>query len=518
MLEESEDYSLFSTRSNLGSSNRYLKNGEATKPSKHWNTLRKHVTQQSVRAVLLSLHATVKTKSVKENELQLISSVRNVLDTYTIVAYVNSGSGGGKGSVIYGDLVTILGKDHVFDLKDCRKDNMPEDHLFKFALDPMVRVLACGGDGTIGWIETAIDKVWEKVLGPDVTLGLTSYADHLPVAIIPLGTGNDLSRSFGWGGTYNKKMVRRSYMSEVATASLSHLDRWRCVIIPESTLDEETRAWVPQMLQEQMKGAEEKELISDLFESMRAANQPEDNEDDALSEEGEGGNAQAFDGIFCNYFSIGFDAKIAFNFHKEREKHPDRFTSPFKNKLIYAKKSMAKSPRLKGRVKLLVAGADDQLHEIAIPSNCRSIVLMNIQSYGGGNKLLSEGSKSDGLIEVFFMSSLAKMVGAAITPVKCEVAAKAKRVVLKTEKVVHCQVDGEPWRQTKAFFQISHHSANSFLKKNPKQSKYSCTKRKDVVKDHAIVQEDSFSQKSLEEIRDDDVPLTEHAAMKENIA
>lgn len=48
-------------------------------------------------------------------------------------------------------------------------------------------VQVAGGDGTVGW-----------VLGSMTELHVEGRTPIPPVGIIPLGTGNDLSRSFGW--------------------------------------------------------------------------------------------------------------------------------------------------------------------------------------------------------------------------------------------------------------------------------------------------------------------------------
>jgi diacylglycerol kinase (ATP) len=72
--------------------------------------------------------------------------------------------------------------------------------------------LICGGDGSVGWVLTAIDK-----------LGLTNKCQ---VGILPLGTGNDLARVLGWGSTCDDNSQLPHILNELESSGFKMLDRW----------------------------------------------------------------------------------------------------------------------------------------------------------------------------------------------------------------------------------------------------------------------------------------------------
>ena len=54
--------------------------------------------------------------------------------------------------------------------------------LYVFRNIPYYKILACGGDGTIGWVLSCLDNV-----------GQDAVCQSPPLAIVPLGTGKILN-------------------------------------------------------------------------------------------------------------------------------------------------------------------------------------------------------------------------------------------------------------------------------------------------------------------------------------
>ena len=95
----------------------------------------------------------------------------------------------------------------------------PEDALRDFGVEHRAfRVLVCGGDGTAAWVLGAIERS-----------GLTGWdgAPYRPaVALLPLGTGNDLARVLGWGKGVRIEALR-TRLAALEDVKLKLLDRWR---------------------------------------------------------------------------------------------------------------------------------------------------------------------------------------------------------------------------------------------------------------------------------------------------
>ena len=132
------------------------------------------------------------------------------------------GSGGQLGGALLAVFRRLLNPLQVGDLAD----GGPRPTLQRFASCPRLRILCCGGDGTVAWVMSAVDEL--------------HMACSPAVAILPLGTGNDFARVMQWGGgaggSVSLAMARR-WLRAVADSHVSMMDRWMVAIHPMPATD-----------------------------------------------------------------------------------------------------------------------------------------------------------------------------------------------------------------------------------------------------------------------------------------
>ena len=102
----------------------------------------------------------------------------------------------------------------------------PEKVLKSFSVLSRFQVLICGGDGTVSWIISALER-----------MNLKRWP---PIGILPLGTGNDLARIHGWGGGYNNESLLL-ILRQISEAYISMLDLWELDITSTSKKGKERK-------------------------------------------------------------------------------------------------------------------------------------------------------------------------------------------------------------------------------------------------------------------------------------
>ncbi|XP_040079014.1 eye-specific diacylglycerol kinase isoform X4 [Ixodes scapularis] len=316
-----------------------------------------------------------------------------------LLVFINPKSGGNQGAKMMQKFQWLLNPRQVFDLSQ----GGPSQGLELYRKVSNLRILACGGDGTAGWILSVLDEI-----------GVTPPP---PVAVLPLGTGNDLARSLGWGGGYTDEPISK-ILQNVLEGDIVQLDRWDLIVHRNPEVD--------------ISQCEEGKEVVPL-------------------------------NVVNNYFSIGVDAHIALEFHEAREAHPERFNSRLKNKMFYGQAGgkdllQRKWKDLCNYVTLECDGQDytGKLREHKV----HSILFLNIPSYGGGTRpwgnpgtTFESPQTDDGLIEVIGLTIYQMPFLQAGGHGTCLCQCRSARVV--TSKTIPVQVDGEPCRLLPSYIQLS---------------------------------------------------------------
>ncbi|GAB1605668.1 diacylglycerol kinase beta-like isoform X1 [Argonauta hians] len=344
-------------------------------------------------------------------------------NTHPLLVFINPKSGGKQGDKMFRKFQYMLNPRQVYNLTK----GGPKPGLQFFKDVKCAKVLVCGGDGTVGWILDAMDKM--------------NIEPRLPVAVLPLGTGNDLARCLNWGPGYEGESLEKIIHSLEKT-SVMMLDRWHIE-------------------------------VKDVEES------------------GEPGDSVPLN-IINNYFSIGVDASICHRFHTMREKHPEKFNSRIKNKMWYfefgtSETFSATCKNLHENIEVSCEGCSLDVHK---GPGLEGIAMLNIPTIYGGASLWGENptkkqkqkllksvkkkkdqnpfpqsktelqaSISDIGDKLFEVAGVENSLHAGMVSGKVRSGnrlAQTAQLQIKTKKRVPMQIDGEPWVQNPCTIIISH--------------------------------------------------------------
>ncbi|XP_050247332.1 diacylglycerol kinase 1-like isoform X1 [Quercus robur] len=370
-----------------------------------------------------------------------------------VIVFINSKSGGQLGGELLVSYRAVLNKNQVFDLGEKAPDKVLHQlyvtlGTLKYSGDTLateiekrLRIIVAGGDGTASWL-----------LGVVCDLKLPQPP---PIATVPLGTGNNLPFSFGWGkknpGTDCQSV--EFFLNQVKIAKEMKIDSWHIIMRMRAPKEGSCDPIAPL------------ELPHSLHAFHRVS------QTDTLNKEG----YHTFRGGFWNYFSIGMDAQVSYAFHSERKLHPEKFKNQLVNQSTYLKLGCTQgwfcaslfhpsSRNIAHLTKVRIMKRQGQWEDLKIPRSIRSIVCLNLPSFSGGlnpwgtphrkkshDRDLTPPYVDDGVIEIVgFRDAWHGLVLLSPNGHGTRLA-QANRIRFEFQKGAadhtFMRIDGEPWKQ-----------------------------------------------------------------------
>ena len=341
-----------------------------------------------------------------------------------VYVFVNRKSGGRQGGRILRRLRKVLKPpNYVFDATKVHKLVAAGEPTLVSPWPENARVLVCGGDGTVGLVHDALERARET---QDVERELP------PMAIAPLGTGNDLARVLGWHGDVwneNRLYDESELVRAVRGAVPRVVDRWRVQFTPISN-----------------------ETTTNNITTTTTK-------------------------LFTNYMSVGVDARAALAFHRARrdERWTWLFAHELTNKLLYAIFGS------RDFIEHSFAGLRDEIFvqvdgvPIELPEDTEGLVFLNINSFSGGcrmwwhdddaaddkedtpprsNNSFKPSRMDDGILEIVAVSGALQLGQLNVRmpsarPVRVAQGSDVKITIRgrRGRRKFPMQVDGEPWNQ-----------------------------------------------------------------------
>ena len=301
-----------------------------------------------------------------------------------ILMFVNVNSGGGHGRKL---IKLCSGVDNIYVVELPSEAETFYDSFYDIITHPRLKCIACGGDGTVSWVMQILKDLYLS-------------ADYMPpMAIIPLGTGNDMCRSLEWGTGFSKGQLNKVFdkiEKIVKSKNIKEIDTWNLTVTDNVT-----------------------------------------------------GGAREFK--MLNYFSFGVDANVTYEYASMRaEKKPATRLGSFALYIPAGAKSLGDKTKLVDFSTIKLYGKNNNpIEEETIlkpKSDEQTITFLNAKRMYAGRILWrgkQKASMNDGKLEVLINKGAWKLAMTNIGAAFPRSVTQTKSVVVETSCGCCFQVDGE---------------------------------------------------------------------------